>query len=344
MRSNERPAFIVWPKTQEDNYGDLVICRSLLQLLQNYGDVHVLSNEVSSSFLAAVAPSGVELHSSGGFRDSASIARKIGRSRAVYFVETPGHKKSPGKRPSLVSELLHTSALVELLVARARYVRIGCTNGPFRGIERHRETALQKAAHFYSDRSEHQDERTAQYFPDLALLRDYRPGLAGPARRRAGVSMRRDSLIGESKSFWQAVVEGLKEQQLDPEIVCQVGSDESVLADLAATHNVEIRFVRSELEERRVYGTLKQVVTDRMHVAILAAQNGATALPVVTSEGSKLARFVRGTPFEERAFKPTQAIPELLDRDHERWIRAYRVWSDQQKVLATKSLKELVSR
>jgi polysaccharide pyruvyl transferase WcaK-like protein len=298
-------------QTQYDNLGDLIINRILLGKLQTYGTIVVKDKDVPDWYYQRLGLSGSERVSQYQWKFNylmffaALRLRLSGSKRAVYLVETPGHRYGTATVEQLKVSLLTLFHYVILWLAGVRICTFGVSIGPFSKSLELLEWCRSRILYFYSVRdslsetyAEQIGIRRATRFPDLAWLLDV------PDEPTDFLLPQGDYVIFSFREQTHNLVRSLDYQQnlyqtLDAiaELVCQTWSKKLVITyqvemdqvfcrQLAeryeSLHSVQFVEERVDLDSmQRIYGGAFMVFSNRLHVLMLAMAFGAIPIAVI---------------------------------------------------------------
>lgn len=298
------------PAGQVDNLGDQLINMATLDAMRPHAEIVVDDLATPGWFVDAIARQGdLRFSSISSRRFYLNLARKIVRERlrgeAVrnFIVLPPGHTSRHGARQARAA----CGRYLRLLFLRmlgCRIVRAGLSIGPFDRLNAIVESAASRVIGFYGLRDQAslalaRRYRFAdpQYFPDLAwngpFERPSRDHADGPvvlsfrsnafgqvhsSRYLAPIRQRLRQLLGSPPLHGRPIVVAYQ-VQADAQAARELFED---LRD--AGHPVELLIERLDLSRARgLYREAFCVLSNRLHVLLMAAQSGGLPIAVVQS-------------------------------------------------------------
>lgn len=281
-------------KTKHTNLGDIIINRQLLGLLNEQGDVVVYPGGMPPAFLDQIE---IEKYSTENSQKSffrrmiRSSLRARGKGERVYYVLNPGGFTGGLPLRDAMGQTLNIMAFLILNILGVRIIRIGASIGPFTRGRALFEAVKSKFIHFIGARDS-ESERYAKtigitnikHFPDLAFTMPPLP--VGVARReqRAVVSIRSRNVTADYDAVIKRQIISILDavdpaRELEIVISAQVDADLRYIDDLAATLSPirRTKVIRHRLEEKdalELYATSQAVVSNRLHVLLLALRQG----------------------------------------------------------------------
>lgn len=328
------PLSFVTVRTQFENAGDCVILRELIRLLSERGDVKIdlgrhgtpqrFVDQVSSA-----APAHRLLRAVKSISAPMLMARLRGR-RCFWFL-VPGHKTLGSRPVSPLSECLRD---LPLLLASACGVRICQLGASFDGLstsELKAWTRRRRRLFLLSPR----DSASAKYLeshgircdpciPDLAFnlfvhAPPYHDRRAGPDRTVC-ISFRSDQYAGQeddavavTRAVWRSVSRDTRWTSV-AQVARDVGAMESVLRRLQDSQvQVEpVLDLHADVEScLAFYRDVSLVVSNRLHVLLMAASQGARILAVAEGPGRAKLRGMLGDIGLEGAILDMHALDRL---------------------------------
>lgn len=281
---------------QEDNIGDVVLRRALLTALRPYGTLHIYLSSASQNFTEALelSPHDVVYRTMKSWRSSAYGSA---RRSTIWFVDKPGELQMSAR--AVLAQLRHVPLTIAARLRGGRVLRLGIG-------QRHPRLAQKwalRAAFMFSDRIAWRDTASHQHFgigqimPDWGFRESSDATSADARERRRMVLSYRSDRPHLSAATISAIAQFAQEAGLELVVVTQVLRDEAAGAQLAEQLGAE--FIgwpdsRSHAEQesllREVYREASIVVSDRLHVLIVAATQGAIPFSIVSYSESKVAR------------------------------------------------------
>jgi polysaccharide pyruvyl transferase WcaK-like protein len=305
------------PAVQVENLGDQLINAAMVDAVRPHGEVVIDDLETPRWFVDAICKAGDR-------RASASIHRRFFLGLAVevirqrvrgekirnYVILPPGHTSRRGLRQARVAAGRY-GRLLMLRLLGCRVIRAGFSIGPFDSVNGIVESLGSRAFHFYGVR-DRQSVVLAQryrlsgvrYFPDLAWSEQSEKNHRVISENGPIVVSFRSNVFGQvhSPEYLLPICRRLRLLLGSPIVAgrpvivaYQVESDREasldIVADLrAGGFSVECRPERIALDEARaLYGNACCVLSNRLHVLLLAAQCGGLPVALVhLSENAKI--------------------------------------------------------
>lgn len=278
---------------QEDNIGDVVLRRELLSRLNGIGRLHVFLGAASTEFIA-----GLELRPGDVvYSDKKSWRRELWRSIRrgdAWLVDKPGE---------LLLDRRHLLAQVRLAVAalatRARggtVLRVGLGQRTRSGwlVRLFRPLLRNSTILAWRDTESQRTFRIGEVMPDWGF--GEAGAAASPGRRRLVLSYRSDR-PELSDGTIAAIARVAAQHDLEPIVVTQVGRDaprSHALADRLGCAVLDWPSGRTHVEQekllREVYTSTALVLSDRLHVLIVALTEGAVPLGLTEHQEAKIGR------------------------------------------------------
>jgi hypothetical protein len=319
----QHPSGFVSCSAQDDNLGDLVLRRTVLQWMVAAGlRPQVLVAGVGAGFVEAL-----------GLDDSAVTYR----SRARWTAALAGSARRaptalvypPGPQSPAASTADAAHAVANLLLAahvrrhQGVVVKLGRAIDPGSGIMLRLERALVRRASLYTVRDRPSeaalDGTDVRVEPDLAWAADLSAHLdpAPTNRHRLALSFRGDRSY-DQESVAQ-VVEQARRHGLEPTLVTQVRRDDLLHQHLAAELGVTVRgwpVGRSEAEQldvvMRTYQQSALVVSNRLHSVIFGLLAGATPVGLAAGDDDKIRKTIAVVGLEQHVVAIGSQIPRSL--------------------------------
>lgn len=280
----------------EGNVGDIVIRRQALRALAGSSNASatIYTGAMGQSYLEAFNFDSAWRVTSSPFVFLTRLCAGV-LARRVVLVMAPGPAVLGA---SLSSSVKHLGVALMFAIARCVGCRVLVLGRAVRGgtfLSRFSEQLILRAAHLYVSR----DRKTAELLgakvfvaPDLAFSES--PPIDGGKRRsRVAISLRHDREI--CIPVLKDLIGHLRGAGLDPFFLTQVKEDGDRHAQLAAELYTE-HFLwpndRSHSDHERaltsMYGECVAAISDRLHVLILAARQGAIPVIVESANEQKL--------------------------------------------------------
>lgn len=290
---------------QHDNLGDVVLRRRLLEVVRPSGDLHLLTGGASSDYVGALVQEGDTVYTDPVVWTAAAKA-SAARQKTFYFAK-PGELifSSTQLRKLLKERALH--AAMRQSGGEAFVLGVGARTSPTflqRAITRY---ALGRAKLIaWRDLRTMRDMRFGVLYPDWAFGYGAGPAPQERVRDRLILSMRVDRPMPE-QAWIDAVRRFAERRQLRIVVVWQVERDRERSQALAAALGAELGpwikddFDATEAELRLLYRQARLVVSDRLHVLILAATEGAVPACLTMHKEEKIGRHFDAIELEGTA-------------------------------------------
>ncbi|RZK02171.1 MAG: polysaccharide pyruvyl transferase family protein [Flavobacterium sp.] len=306
---NENNKIFFRPTEQIENAGDLLICKVELDLIRPYGTLIVDDSIIGEAVFKQIANPQTDLQLSNISKTSLyeEIKKQLsnceGDSRVFLFLE-PGHTfRSGGK---LAYRMLKTDFRYWKLVQKGLIIcRIGFSIGPFDFWNSVRESIYSRLFSLYAVRDKKSlalaqkwKFKNVKYFPDLAF--SYQPTIkaSSTTENRIVLSFRsndRGRIHDETyiKRIAEKLVPILKSLpgSFQLTIAYQVAFDREASKSLSKSLSefFDTEFIDKNLsisEAESLYHGSRLVLSNRLHVILLALQAGCLAMPFVSMEGN----------------------------------------------------------
>ncbi|WP_439584280.1 polysaccharide pyruvyl transferase family protein [Dyadobacter bucti] len=296
------------PARQTENIGDLLINLVEVELLRPFGQIVVDDISAPAWFVDEIStsPTDQRLSKVSGvplLKTLYSLLSKqlfSSKKNRYYLFIQPGHTSRTGSE-SAVSNFRINAKMLMLKMMGCRIVRIGFSIGPFDDYNAWAESFGSQAYHYYAVRdneslkiAQKYSFKKPEYFPDLAWAYAPEKIQREQTEEYAVISMRSNAFGKEHNSaYLQPLIEKFREllintnqQSLKIVVTYQVKYDEEasrqIFESLKNEFNVE--FIDSKLtlqDANRIYGSAKFIVSNRLHVLLLALKCGALSFPLV---------------------------------------------------------------
>lgn len=304
------------PFTQYENMGDLLINKSLLDLLRPYGTVIIddlnkpkwfideLKQE-SDSIVSEVCPNGI-----GNFLEDYLLKNRQ-QGDVYYQVFVPGDKSRKGFKKAL-SSLKHYYKLVKQKQKGCKSIRLGFSIGDFDTANLITESLYSSAFHAYGIRDSLSMGKAQKFrfsntvfFPDLAwAYKEDGSSMPNPFKETAKylVLSFRANKVGtiHQSSYLTIIIEKLKKllsanlfEGTKIIISYQVKFDRDAcvqLRDALKDNNLDVYFLDRLLaieEAISLYRASELVISNRLHVLLLASISESLAIPFVNASHNK---------------------------------------------------------
>lgn len=288
---------------QEDNIGDVVLRRTMFDELRKRGTLHVFLGPASDEFVTALALSSTDIV----YRDKAAwrsaLWRSIRRGRGTWFVDKPG-ELILGRR-YLMAQLRTLPAAIAIRLQSGRVLRLGL--GQRSPVPR--LTPIYRALFRVSNLVAWRDADTYATFRLGEVMPDW--GFAEEGSTETGG---RDLLVlsyrSDKPSLAPAVLDAVREaarsRGLGIAVVTQVGRDSARSVELAEKLDAQLvdwPAGRSHHDQeallRDVYRRSAIVLSDRLHVLIVAMTEGAVPLALSMGPNYKIGRHFDAIGYTE---------------------------------------------
>lgn len=298
--------------TQYPNIGDQLINRSLLDYFRKHSKVRLSDGPMPSSYTVELAVTAAERTSTqpGGFHTQlvlAALRSLFRRDSQVYFLASPPGDQTTQSFATGCKYLVTGGFYLLLWLLRVELIKIGFSIGPLGWMaqvgERFRALFVK---HYYVRDSislvyaQHIGIRHAQLFPDLCWSYSPKAGStpdSGIVAKPKIMLSFREAVHSDSQSatykeqllsILQAFIQKHK-AAYEFEVVYQVASDaEFSRAIYASTKDLaKVSFLdrQLDLEQASYYHTAVAVLSNRLHVALLAAK--FACLPILVTDIKK---------------------------------------------------------
>ncbi|MFN6516364.1 MAG: polysaccharide pyruvyl transferase family protein [Nostoc sp. CreGUA01] len=302
-------------KTQYENLGDLIINKTLLSLMRNYGSLLIDDYEVPEWFCQELEIKDNERAS----KHYGKLTRKLififtlkrlfQPNNRIYLLLTPGHTYHSEKSYSVTGVIKNLISFLVLRLIGVRICRFGASIGPFATISRISERWQAKFMYFYSVRDNISKEYAhkigidkVQIFPDLAWImekpshQDTNFNIDGEyvlfSFRKSSHEL--DDPINYQSSLYTTLDEIVKlvctDWQKKLVISYQVSRDYEVCKNIMDRYKgfYEIIFIEEQIDRRSVfslYSHASMIFSNRLHVLMFAMICGS--IPVAVVDASK---------------------------------------------------------
>lgn len=305
------------PGAQHENTGDALINKCAVKLYSKFGKVRLLKGKLPDSYVNSISNGQAEIIHAGDLSflaltivDSIKQIKKNKHKREdLFYVLPPGHTQRDGIKPFLFTvKVIFLTVLLNLF--RVKVVRLGVSVAGGGKINRTIESLLSKIMHCYGVR----DEESLSYckdngfsnviwFPDLAWLHE--PS-SGPKAQRGNkydivLSFRSNSTgRHHNESYLDNHLElldflinsypgNIKKRLL---VSYQVDFDRNsalkIINYLSNTTEAEYKDCRLGMEDaENLYRNSGLVISNRLHVLLLAGISGSVPIGVVRKEDNK---------------------------------------------------------
>ncbi|WP_237884453.1 polysaccharide pyruvyl transferase family protein [Pseudomonas sp. PGPR40] len=287
------------PAGQIENTGDLLINKVALDLVRKYGEIIVNDNDTPRWFVDEITGGNDTLASSSNSSLFASIFFEAIRRRSeTYLLLPPGDISRKGMKSS-IGTIVKSSKLFILRLVGCKIIRLGFSIGPFDKANAISESIQSFAYRVYGVRDSHslkfgKDIRINNliFFPDFSWY--YKPDTdrlgTFEHENHIVLSFRSNANgIKHDSSYLEKIKEILSrflaENPSSSKVtICyQVAYDREGCRDLydelrKKNHHLQFEFIDKKLslsECNEIYSKSSLVISNRLHVLMLAAINGA---------------------------------------------------------------------
>lgn len=284
--TSKRQIFIILTGVS-GNLGDAVIRRRVLEWVRGTGDIHAYVGRTTPGWNEQLALTSDETSYSASQRRAWLKNLLFGRGkRALVF--DPG--EVPLGAPHLKSELMFLAVAVVLRLRGAKVIRppraVGEYSALVGGI--YRLSALLSQEVLWRNKASYTLMKTGKLVPDTAYSEPLVPGIARTERDYVIVSLRGKRPF-PSPLWFESVRKFAEDNNLRVKVASQVDEDEVRSEEIAAKLGLIADYIpwgtRSDLEQelmvRDLYTRAAAVISDRLHVLILASLAGAQPIEAV---------------------------------------------------------------
>lgn len=294
-----RPVFYFPIRHQFENLGDVLIVRGVLDALREHGSVRVVAPDTPPSLVGLLALRPEEMAERSDWLKGLAGLSGRGRGRRVMVLK-PGAVVNPRTGKERLKALTRLASLAGVRVLGAGGAQFGYSASGLRTPWRQIEMAKVRLLTVARPR----DERTVADLrlavpaaPDaIVLCRDVPPPGPATGRTRLVVSLRDGEGVddGNIEALGRALRATADAAGLELTLVTQVRRDHPVNERIAAAAQADDLLVwdDDDVETRQpIYVAYQQaaaVVSNRLHVLLVAWRSGAPVVAVVGDEGSKI--------------------------------------------------------
>ncbi|RVU00289.1 polysaccharide pyruvyl transferase family protein [Mucilaginibacter limnophilus] len=304
------------PGAQIENTGDLLINKSEIDVLRHYGDIIVDDSNTPEWFINAISNTLVDKKLSEVSKSSLNSTflknllsgNKGGIKTRFYYVIAPGHRSAKGFKSAQRSLFAGLKNLTFKLLG-GRVMRMGFSIGPFDKLNGWADSLISGTYYYFGLRdnkaitlAQQLNFSKPQYFPDLAWCYTPYPENSDIARKDSGyvvLSFRSNEygtshnenylvpIVNKIKDLLRSV-EGVKKIVLAYQV--QYDRDAAVYMQQQLNDNFETELVDHKLllpEAEALYRNATFVLSNRLHVLMLAFQCNTVAIPLIKLEDNK---------------------------------------------------------
>lgn len=296
--SKKRNKFYYSTITQHSNAGDALINRELIKLMRSAGSVHAYIGNSPKNFLKEIRLENNEiLRANSFFSLILIILLDRLKGNTIYLVQTPGDISA---KFNSISDFLKTFLIIILSLLGIRILQVGISLGEFSKMQKINYRLRSIFMYAIGLRDEISIKKALDmklknymYFPDLAF------GVEPILRKntnifQVGLSFRNDNLCVDKQNI---LIENLKKeflslkrQNFEISLIVQVERDLSFAKRLAKEiflNNCNIIESYSINELSNYYSNFDIVISNRLHVILLSALNGALSIAYTDSVTNK---------------------------------------------------------
>ncbi|NGO00122.1 polysaccharide pyruvyl transferase family protein [Grimontia sp. S25] len=287
----------IWPNTQFENFGDLVINKLLIENLRSHSKIKVNSAEIPVEFFQSLKVDESEEVNKSNFCFLVDmIVESLILRKKVFFFTKPGDWSKQDSIKGYMSGLMQ---LVIYAILYACNVKICKFGGSFSGFGKKTEKIERlKGRYFYKHFL--RDSNSISYAgrigisnversTDLAFLLENSEPISDNLKRKVALSFRRDNN--------DELIEGIGK------VIEHFGSDNVELVyqverDLEFMNSIKSKFeINSEVKKVdnicKGYNDYKIVFSNRLHVLIFAMSRGCIPIALITESNVKISSLFR---------------------------------------------------
>lgn len=289
--------FFYSAQTQHSNAGDALINRELIKLMREHGKISCYTPKTPKNFLSEIGLKEKEAINGGLLKLLILIFSSRFKGEKVFLVQTPGDISLV---KTTLNDVFKTLLFIVLSLLGIKILHLGVSLGDFSKTQKYNMRIRTLFAHSIGIRDELSMKKAQkiglkhyQYFPDLSFN--------VPAQiktikeiKNIGLSFRNDHL-DELKQ--NELIDNLKKSfpkdkflDLNFTIIVQVERDLSFAKKIQS----ELSYLKSELLEiyslsnlGNLYSNLDLVISNRLHVLLFSALNGAYFIAYVEKNSNK---------------------------------------------------------
>ncbi|RYZ97887.1 MAG: polysaccharide pyruvyl transferase family protein, partial [Sphingobacteriaceae bacterium] len=301
------------PAGQIENTGDLLINKSEIDALRRFGEIIIDDNNTPVWFIDAISDPQVDkkLSATSGKSLRMSILMQLlsGKNgKQIYYVIPPGHRSTKGYKSALRS----LSGGIKNFILKSfgcRIIRMGFSIGPFDNLNGQIDAMMSGSYHYFGLRDQKSlalaqklNFKNPQYFPDLAWC--YAPYPATAATMRAdkdyvvlsfrsneyGTSHQEDYLVPIVSKIKALLESGAKGSKVILSYQVQYDRDACIYIQQQLAGEFETELIDHKMllpEAEGLYRNAKFVLSNRLHVLLLAFQTNALSIPLIKPEDNK---------------------------------------------------------
>ncbi|WP_148059966.1 polysaccharide pyruvyl transferase family protein [Rathayibacter sp. PhB152] len=299
---------------QEDNIGDVVLRRELFDRLRAVGALHLFLGDASKNFIEALAlESGDVVYSDMKTWKRAAIASAVRGS--TWFVDKPGEVLVT--RDIYLGQRSLLPLIAAVRVTGGRVLRLGIGQR----VANPAVVPMFRRLYRLSNLVAWRDPESAAAFGIGEVMPDWGFAAVGSDRSQADrgsivLSYRSDRTILAAPTL-EGIRRFAERAQLSVIVCTQVGRDNERTRELAKTLGSAallwddgVPHAEQEERLREVYRSAALVVSDRLHVLIVGATEGAVPVNLVDEKDPKVARH-----FDAIEYRGVTVLSEDLSAD-----------------------------
>ncbi|WP_428820434.1 polysaccharide pyruvyl transferase family protein [Microbulbifer sp. MCCC 1A16149] len=355
-------------RTQFPNLGDLLINRALLEEVLERGEVYVDVSGVPSWYLSIILNSlpckNIRVRNVLSFYTSFlySLALNIfKRESSTFLLLKPGGYMAITSLEVALRRGIHGASLHIWRLLGANIVRAPSSQrnsiGIFRYIDKFRLSAVSSSLIRDVISEEEMQDLTIPFLSsyDLAILFFALPrhSLFKPqsnecaSRSRLAISFRKPRTI-EEENHYLDIAEHLSGEVRTVQFVSQVFYDDEINSRLAQSFGAQfvqyLGTVNSIEDVVNQYEVAEFVISNRLHVLLLALLNGAIPIAVVGDEDSKIEGFFAKLGMHNFVYRATDAAKLDLSKVRSEWREELYGQIVRQAELLKNQLYEVLSK
>ncbi|MET3926354.1 polysaccharide pyruvyl transferase family protein [Devosia sp. 2618] len=298
---------------QDDNIGDVVLRRALIAEIRDAGELHLYVGPASDDFVEGlVVPETAVL-----YRDVRKwTSAFLGSEGAVSYIAKPGEITTTPKGCLRFLRTIFFALRARLSGGQAVIAGVGFRNRPPKLLPVRLIFSVFNHVSWRDSKS-YQYAGIGNIVPDWAFSKLASVGdKADWPRQSLVVSMRSDR-PAPSDGWYDAVSAFAARRSLEVLVVTQVGRDEPRSAEIAARLKVKHipwngHHLNHEIALRSIYQKSALVLSDRLHVLIVAMTEGACPCACVEREDIKVQRHFDAINLENIVSEPTSNQADLI--------------------------------
>lgn len=341
----------VWCRGQDDNIGDVILRRRVLDMLRPWGELHIYTGPASDGFFEGLAVQSADVSYISSGKWLATMTATALRARTV-LIFNPGEIRPD--RKSMVANIAILPPQI-LIKARGGYsARVGVSVLGDRS-----PTALPiMLTNRLCDLVSWRDTMTPNSFgkglvcPDWAFdeLR-YSEALNTVAESRTELAL---TLRGDrpppSPEYLDAYVTAARALNLNPHLFVQVRRDNDRMTSISEQYGLDlltwptdVDHKEQELKVRMLMHSSAAVVSDRLHALVMGVTEGAQPLGIVPHPESKLKRHFDAAGVDAHCFATSEIAQDDIELVFLRAMKAGRDLAAFTKAAdSVKSLERMV--